>query len=344
MKPENVLVLGASGFIGKAVIAELASLGVARIGAVARHLTPESFAAYPTVESITTDVTDRRSLSSTVQGFSTVISCYRERMNEQISARAIDNILEACVANSVKKLIYLSSIAIYGSAQGIVDEDTAPVEPVSRYGRTKRHAEHACEAKASEALRIAILRPSLVYGPGGDEWSLRFIRRIQAKGFLELGPEGEGTANLVFVADLARFCVRLASEPIPRISICNVNGHSPPSFNEYFREIALALGISASSAKPRAAALRKVGALCRRLARYSLKFPRRALRSAADRDGSLDRFFERMEVALRYSPEEDISRNHRRKVVYSTARAEAMGFEPKTSLREAVSMSVKSAG
>jgi nucleoside-diphosphate-sugar epimerase len=76
-------------------------------------------------------------------------------------------------------MIYLSYVAVYGNAEGLVLENTVPVEPVNWYGRAKRQAEMACCRRVSPEFSVAVVRPALVYGPGGEEWSGRFIKSVQ---------------------------------------------------------------------------------------------------------------------------------------------------------------------
>jgi 2-alkyl-3-oxoalkanoate reductase len=335
MRPSSVLVIGATGFIGRALVAELASSGIPRIKATSRRITKDAYSQYKTVECLPSDVMEIDSLVSAMAYVDVVIDCYRD---DRTSLLAINNVLRACVARGVKRLVYLSSIAAYGEASDIVSEDTPPAEPISGYGRAKLSAENACRSEASDALKIAIVRPSLVYGPGGEEWSLRFIRTICNGRLLRLGKMGEGTANLVNVYDLAKFCVELGNVALPMVSVYNVNGTSAQTFNEYFLCIAKALEIDTSTMLGRPDRLHLARA--RRLGRGGVRIMRRLAAPLVGHHNHSN-MFSRLNDALQPGPEDvALAGGYRKKVYYSPARAQSIGFSQQVSLDEGVRSSV----
>ena len=61
------------------------------------------------------------------------------------------------------------------------------------------------DAAANATPQLFILRPSIIYGPFADAWSVRYAQRIANGHWLSLGRAGRGTCNLIHVRDLARF-------------------------------------------------------------------------------------------------------------------------------------------
>jgi nucleoside-diphosphate-sugar epimerase len=157
---------------------------------------------------------------------------------------------------------------------------------------------------------------------------------------INLGPRGDGTANLVYVLDLARFCVQLATGPTPQFSICNVNGTRVHSFNEYFDEIrrALEIDIPPPGRKSELIANIKVGG--RRLARGTLKILRRILEPRLLRNKQIESFFDGLENLSRRRPEDSTNSSYKKIVYYSPERAVSMGFKQFTSLRDGVAASI----
>jgi nucleoside-diphosphate-sugar epimerase len=156
----RILVIGGSGFIGQAVVRALVSSGNCEVISASR--TPDDSEHHQACAHHSVDVMDQASVILATVGIDCVVNCYRDNAGESDSARAIANILKACEVNKVKKLIYLSSIAVYGGATGEVHEWTPPSSPIHWYGRAKSQAERACQAQSSSSFRVVVLRPSLV--------------------------------------------------------------------------------------------------------------------------------------------------------------------------------------
>jgi UDP-glucose 4-epimerase len=325
----RVLVLGGSGFIGRAVVAQLAKRPGIRVRAASRSIQGND----SSVETARCDVLDPASLDAALNDVDVVINCCRERTDEREAGRFIESLLEGIGSARVRHFLYLSSIAVYGGATGAVSEDTAPVEPLNWYGRAKRHAEIACQQRASDSLAVTILRPSLVYGPGGEEWSLDFIRSIRRGYLRQFGASGDGLANLVHVDDLAAFCARLATQHRQGALLLNVNGTEQISFNLYFAEIEAALreaGVAVSPARRPPL-----------LGAYARPLIRRALDRLGGKGGPIDRHIAAARHALRHRPEDRTGSRYAMDVRYLPDSAIAAGFTAPVSIAEGVRQSVR---
>ena len=83
-----------------------------------------------------------------------------------------------CKAAGVKQFIYLSSLSVYGEKQNFIDETTI-CDPDTQYGISKFVAERELNQIASDSFRIVILRPSMIYGegaPGNYHTLTKFVR------------------------------------------------------------------------------------------------------------------------------------------------------------------------
>lgn len=99
-------------------------------------------------------------------------------MNVVVPAR----VAEAACAGSARRLVYVSSFAVYGPAPGVacVAESDTP-SPVSAYGRAKLAGERALTAMRRDGFEVRILRPCGLYGPvrpGTGSRSARFVAAL----------------------------------------------------------------------------------------------------------------------------------------------------------------------
>lgn len=87
---------------------------------------------------------------------------------------------EKASADGVSQFIFLSTMAVYGIDEGMIDRNTQPA-PKSNYGRAKLEAEHGIKKLRSKDFAIAVLRPPMVYGDGckGNYQSLvKFAKKM----------------------------------------------------------------------------------------------------------------------------------------------------------------------
>jgi nucleoside-diphosphate-sugar epimerase len=118
------------------------------------------------------------------------------------------NLLEAAVAQKVRRIVLISSFSVYEAAslkKGQVLSETTPIEAVGvdrgAYGYAKTRQEHMFnEFQREHGFESVILRPGVIYGPGGGALSSRI--GIRALGFFfALG--GRALLPLTFVDNCA---------------------------------------------------------------------------------------------------------------------------------------------
>jgi nucleoside-diphosphate-sugar epimerase len=264
-------------------------------------------------------------------GQSVVIHCARDAINERgREPDGIVSLIDTAKQSGINRFIYLSSVAVYGQVSGVVTESTLPTPPILPYGENKLRAEKICQAAATRDFRVVVLRPALVYGPYGEEWTVRFVRDLVSGRLTGLGPAGEGIANLVYIDDLARFCVRLATDNIQPFTLLNVNGDDHPSFNEYFERMSSALGFG-SLAKPDALYYHEARRFLRRLLRAGFKFQRRIAPPILTQT-ILGRLQKRMEMRYAYNHWDQCLTVRPSEVLFSNEASKQHGFVSRISL------------
>lgn len=167
---KTVLVTGAGGLVGGAVVAQLAARGDA---VVALDRFAGSVAGMPIVEC---DLRDIHRLHGIAQKADAIIHCGgysgpmlgRENPHDMITVNVTGtaNLLELARLIGMRRFVYCSSMSVYGStATGPVDEHSY-LEPATVYGATKLAAEQLVIAYARDhGLDTAALRLSWIYGP-----------------------------------------------------------------------------------------------------------------------------------------------------------------------------------
>ena len=111
-------------------------------------------------------------------------------------------------APAVERVLVTSSLAAVGRCKEDVADEETPLEPVSRYGRSKAQMEralaerHDMRASFHDQLPITVVRPPAVYGPR-DRDILDFFKAVDRRLCPVVGG-GSGRVSLVFAKDLAR--------------------------------------------------------------------------------------------------------------------------------------------
>lgn len=171
----KVLVTGASGYIGRAVLRDLEASGHEPVAAVRdpRRL-PEHWRG----RAVTVlDLGQDTDWSGAIAGVDGVVHLAGPSDPDGISEadliRTIVNgskrLAEASVSAGVSRFVLVSSVKAMADTTPVagVDEKAAPA-PTDAYGRAKLAAERAVEAIGAEGagMEVAVLRPAPVYGPG----------------------------------------------------------------------------------------------------------------------------------------------------------------------------------
>lgn len=119
----------------------------------------------------------------------------------QVNVDGTRTLLEAAVAQGVRRLVYGSTIGVYGSAAGGRLDETSPTQPVNIYGKTKLEAESVVRGY-SKRLEQSIIRISETYGPG-DFRLLKLFKAIKRGRFAIVG-RGDNLHQVIHVDDLSR--------------------------------------------------------------------------------------------------------------------------------------------
>jgi len=234
----KVFVLGATGYIGRRLMDMLrATPWIEPTGASRGHtLTPTE------ADTLRVDARDPVALAGALRGSDAVINCVAG------SAAAISegslSLVQACQAAPCARIVHLSTMSVYGPAQGLVDEET-PLDPsLGWYGRAKCEAEGHLSRFVHSGGEAVILRPGCVFGPGSELWVGRTGRWLRSARLGDLGVAGDGWSNLVHVDDVCRALIAALRLPVApqHTPVFNLAAPDSPRWNEYFTDLAVAIG------------------------------------------------------------------------------------------------------
>ncbi|MFD3936198.1 NAD-dependent epimerase/dehydratase family protein [Streptomyces sp. NPDC058611] len=229
VKPPLVVLLGATGFVGSAVLRELAQRP-GRIRAVSRHPAALPAGAVADIEVCTADLTGPGAVAAAVEGADVVIhavlysagsSTWRiedgdsaaERVNVDLVRDLVD-VVAATPEGSRPKVVFTGAASQVGPTAKEVLDGTEEDHPKGEYDRQKLAAERILlEASASGILVGAALRLPTVFGYGPQSTSRdrgvvsAMARRALAGEPITMWHDGTVRRDLLYVEDLARAVV-----------------------------------------------------------------------------------------------------------------------------------------
>jgi nucleoside-diphosphate-sugar epimerase len=235
----NVLILGSTGHIGRRFVELMRGDTALSLTGSSRRKTS---ATGDGVQWLPLDTLDRTALSAALSDKDVVINCVAGKAkNISTGARTL---VDAAKYAGFPRIVHLSTMAVYGSVEGLIDE-MAPLSPdLGWYGQSKCEAETAMQAYANQGGEAIILRPGCVFGPGSELWVGRIGRLLNSRRLGDLGIHGDGWSNLVHVDDVCNAIAAVLKFQIIRGEVPAFNLAAPdsPRWNNYFIDFALATG------------------------------------------------------------------------------------------------------
>jgi len=205
----KALVTGGGGFLGRAIVDRLLARGDS-VRSFSRGAYPELEALG--VEVLRGDLADTEAVRDAARGCDIVFHVAakagvwgRAADYERTNVLGTNNVLLACHAHGIPRLVYTSSpsVTFHGVDQEGTDEREAyPQSFLCHYARTKAIAEHWVLQANSAKLATVSLRPHLIWGPGDPHLVPRILQRARA-GRLRLLDGGDKLVDSVFIDNAA---------------------------------------------------------------------------------------------------------------------------------------------
>jgi nucleoside-diphosphate-sugar epimerase len=235
-------VIGGAGFIGRQLVERLVESGhEVRVGDI---VPAEPIAATFQL----CDVRDSVAVHSFVGGLDLIYNLAAEHRDDvrplsryhSVNVDGASVLCDAARAADIKKIVFTSSVAVYGLA-GIPADEKAPCRPFNEYGRTKLEAERVYRAWAGEAgdRALVIVRPTAVFGKGAQGNINNLARQIEAGRFVMIG-DGRNRKAIAYVENVADFLLHSARFG-PGVHFFNY-ADGEPEMNELVASMRASLG------------------------------------------------------------------------------------------------------
>lgn len=227
IRGSKILVIGGAGFIGSHVVAELLTTDVSqaviydnfargKYGNIAPYLSDPRCVIYPNGG----DIRDVDVLDDAMKDVDGVIHLAAmwllhckdfPRTAFHVNIEGTFNVLEACVKNGVRRLVYSSSASVYGDAAEVPMTEAHPFNNRNFYGATKIAGEAMCRAFHDRyELSYVGLRYMNVYGPHQDQTAAYtgvipiMLNKIDANEAPVINGDGTQGYDFISVQDAAR--------------------------------------------------------------------------------------------------------------------------------------------
>jgi UDP-glucose 4-epimerase len=248
----TILVTGATGAVGFRVVEALHSAGYPlrtfSIDAPAAGLFP------PQVEVMIGDVTDETAVRSAMHRVDAVVHmaallhftnpppAMRETY-ERINVGGTATVLDAAMHAKVRRVVFFSTIAVYGRAEGRVLNEQSPTRPDTFYARTKLAAEEiVLKARIADGQALGtVLRPAAVYGSRIKGNYERLTQALAHHRFIPVG-DGLNRRTLVYDRDVGRAAVLAVQHPAAAGRVFNVTDGGFHPLREIIETICAAMG------------------------------------------------------------------------------------------------------
>lgn len=157
------------------------------------------------------DVRDADTLRKTITGDVVVnlAAVHRDDVRDRseyqrTNVDGAENVALVCDEKGIKKIVFTSTVAVYGFAEPGTDESGA-INPFNEYGRTKFEAEEKLRGwHANGDKSLIIVRPTVIFGEGNRGNVFNLLNQIASGKFLMVG-HGENKKSMAYIGNIVAF-------------------------------------------------------------------------------------------------------------------------------------------
>ena len=203
----KITLIGASGFVGTRLI-ELLKQNNYFLQNVDKQQS-----RFHSEITVIANVLDKNNLVTLLDNTDVVILLAAEHRDDvtptslyyDVNVGGMRNTLEAMEANGVKRIIFTSSVAVYGLNKKNPTE-TYPADPFNHYGKSKWEAEKVLQEwyKVHPDWNINVIRPTVIFGERNRGNVYNLLKQISSGRFLMVG-KGNNKKSMAYVGNIVTF-------------------------------------------------------------------------------------------------------------------------------------------
>ncbi|MDR1682820.1 MAG: NAD-dependent epimerase/dehydratase family protein [Candidatus Symbiothrix sp.] len=221
----KIAIIGGSGFVGTRLIATLLDTSP-EIDIL--NIDKQNSSRYAEITRIA-NVLDVDSLTAQLKGADVVVLLAAEHKDNvtpislyyDVNVQGMKNTLAAMEKNGVGRIVFTSSVAVYGLNKENPSE-TLAADPFNDYGHSKWQAEQVLQEwyKTHSEWNINILRPTVIFGEGNRGNVYNLLHQIASGKFMMIG-KGDNKKSMSYVGNVVAFIHFLIQHKIEGYNVYN---------------------------------------------------------------------------------------------------------------------------
>ncbi|MBQ7590883.1 MAG: NAD-dependent epimerase/dehydratase family protein [Verrucomicrobia bacterium] len=204
----KIALIGASGFVGTRLIENLKDHTDFEL----KNIDKQQSHFFQDITTIV-NVLDADGIKQELKGYDLVVLLAAEHRDDvtprslyyEVNVQGMKNVLTAMESNRIKRIVFFSSVAVYGLNKENPSEQT-PVDPFNDYGKSKWQAEQVLLEwyKTHPDYNINIVRPTVIFGERNRGNVYNLLKQISSGHFLMVGP-GTNYKSMAYVGNIVNF-------------------------------------------------------------------------------------------------------------------------------------------
>lgn len=206
---QKINVIGGSGFIGSRLIARLNNREDLKVTVIDKVKPEPPLSSYDVA-----DVRSLQDLNRALESRSIVINLAAEHRDNvepislynEVNVIGAQNICKCAREKDIEKIIFTSSVAVYGFAP-IGTDEAGHISPFNEYGKSKSEAENIFrnwQTEKPDIRTLIIIRPTVVFGENNRGNVYNLLAQIFKRNFVMIG-KGNNRKSIAYVENIAAF-------------------------------------------------------------------------------------------------------------------------------------------